>query len=59
MQAKDEELNKIKEKQLYAEEQLLEMEQKHQQVQMFGEGIPGGVRSIVGMRSPPGVFVSS
>uniref|UniRef100_A0A3P9K3S9 Myosin-9 n=1 Tax=Oryzias latipes TaxID=8090 RepID=A0A3P9K3S9_ORYLA len=32
MQAKDEELNKIKEKQLYAEEQLLEMEQKHQQL---------------------------
>ncbi|RVE69092.1 hypothetical protein OJAV_G00074390 [Oryzias javanicus] len=32
MQAKDEELNKVKEKQIHAEEQLLEMEQKHQQL---------------------------
>ncbi|KAF6732343.1 Myosin-9 [Oryzias melastigma] len=32
MQAKDEELNKVKEKQMHAEEQLLEMEQKQQQL---------------------------
>lgn len=42
MQAKDEELNKVKEKQMHAEEQLLEMEQKQQQVQMSGKRIPGG-----------------
>uniref|UniRef100_A0A3Q3LMZ2 Myosin-9 n=1 Tax=Mastacembelus armatus TaxID=205130 RepID=A0A3Q3LMZ2_9TELE len=32
MQAKDEELNKVKEKHMYAEQQLLEMEDKHQQL---------------------------
>lgn len=32
MQAKDEELNKVKEKHFHAEQQLREMEDKHQQV---------------------------
>lgn len=32
MQAKDEELTKVKEKHLYAEQQLQEMEEKQQQV---------------------------
>ena len=32
MQAKDEELSKVKEKHLYAERQLQEMEEKQQQV---------------------------
>lgn len=34
MQAKDEELNKVKEKQVYAERQLQEMEEKQQQVNL-------------------------
>lgn len=34
MQAKDEELNKVKEKHLQAEQQLRDMENKHQQVKL-------------------------
>lgn len=34
MQAKDEELNKVKEKHLQAEQQLREMENQHQQVKL-------------------------
>lgn len=34
MQAKDEELNKVKEKHFHAEQQLREMEDKHQQVNL-------------------------
>lgn len=35
MLAKDEELHKVKEKQLYAEQQLQEMEEKQQQVNFY------------------------
>ena len=35
MQAKDEELVKVKERQLKVENELVEMERKHQQVNMF------------------------
>ena len=35
MQAKDEELTKVKEKHLYAEQQLRDMEEKQQQVKLM------------------------
>jgi len=37
MIAKDEELNKVKEKQVYAEQQLVDMEVKQQQVRYSSE----------------------
>lgn len=58
MQAKDEELVKVKEKQTKVEGELLEMEQKHQQVRLQLHATPVKFKLMLTRVSPTALLVA-